>query len=77
MPRATISTTDAFWYAVAAYQAQRGIPSWSQAVLELAAIGLRSETGRMPPRPYVPWGGKREPRRPDVEEVKLPPLDED
>lgn len=81
-PRPTLNPTVAFYAAVAEYQATRGLKSWSQAVLELAAIGYQAEMGQMPPAPYAPWGGSRQPDQLDLErlEVKLlglPPLADD
>lgn len=59
MPRPTLKVTDEFHKAVAAYQNEKGLKSWSQAVLELAAIGYEKETGKPAPKPHDTWGGKR------------------
>lgn len=78
-PRPTISPTAAFYAAVAEYQAARGLKSWAQAVLELAAIGYLKETGVFPPAPYEPWGGSRQTDldRLEVKLLGLPPLADD
>ena len=59
MPREKVTVTPAFKQAVAAYQAQHGLKSWSQALLHLAALGYEHETGTPPPVPFAAWGGWR------------------
>lgn len=59
MPREKITVTSEFKETVAAYQAQRGLKSWSQALLHLAALGYEQETGCTPPEPFAAWGGWR------------------
>jgi len=60
MAHMNITITPEFKRAVADYQKTRNLPSWTAALLELAAIGYRQETGRdAPQRPR--WGGKRRP----------------
>ncbi len=70
MPRPTLKVTEEFYQAVAGYQRQHNLKSWSQAVLELAAIGYKKETGDIPPKPYDPWGGKRSKDDPDQIDLK-------
>lgn len=59
MPREKVTVTPEFKEAVAAYQKQRGLKSWSQAMVQLAAIGYQHETGTPPPDAYVAPGGWR------------------
>lgn len=56
--REKVTVTAAFKAAVRDYQQARGLKSWSEALLELARIGLETETGQ--PASDVPtWGGWR------------------
>ena len=59
MSREKVTVTPEFKEAVAAYQAQHGLKSWSQALLHLAALGYEQETGTPPPEPFAAWGGWR------------------
>jgi hypothetical protein len=59
MRRLKIAATPEFREAVRQYQQARGFRSWAAALLHLAAIGLRVETGQEPPTPARPWGGSR------------------
>jgi hypothetical protein len=59
MPRPTVNPTDKFYKAVADYQRQHKLKSWSQAVLHLAALGLEQETGKPSPEAYKQHGGWR------------------
>lgn len=54
-----ISVTPEFKQAVKDYQTANGIPSWSAALLKLAAIGYEKETGLQSPTARKSWGGNR------------------
>lgn len=55
MPRKSVSVTHEFHLAVESYRQQRGLPSWSAALVELAAAAL----GFPQERASRPWGGDR------------------
>lgn len=54
MPRHSVTITEKFRAAVEAYRRQRGLPSWSSAIVELAAIALGYQE-----QATRPWGGNR------------------
>lgn len=55
MPRHSVTVTEKFRDAVEVYRRQRGLPSWSSALVELAAAAL----GFPQERASRPWGGDR------------------
>lgn len=88
MPRQSVTLTKAFKEAVATYQKWRGLESWSQALLELAAIGYQRVMRIDPPAFARTWGGDRKSpefvesalidlERAEVEALGLPPLDDE
>lgn len=59
MSREKVTVTAAFKAAVKTYQQEHNLPSWSQALLHLAALGYERETGARAPEPHDTWGGWR------------------
>jgi hypothetical protein len=62
MPRYTITVTDEMSQAVAEYQQQHNLASWSQAAAALLSHGLEAQ--QPPPANVRTWGGSRELPRP-------------
>lgn len=60
MPRHSVTITEKFRAAVEAYRRQRGLPSWSSAIVELAAIALGYQE-----QAVGSWGGDRKTVIPD------------
>ncbi len=60
MPRHSVTITEKFRAAVEAYRRQRGLPSWSSAIVELAAIALGYQE-----QAVGSWGGDRKTVLPD------------
>ena len=64
MERTRIQTTREFYEIVRQYQKAHNLRSWSFALLQLAAIGYRVETGKEPPPVANDWGGNHNPHKP-------------
>jgi len=62
--RKLLIINDEFLALVEDYAAERGIKSVNAALLELAAVGLKQETGREVAQPAPEWGGRRVPDEP-------------
>lgn len=60
MPRHSVTITEKFRAAVEAYRRQRGLPSWSSAIVELAAAALGYQE-----QAVGSWGGDRKTVIPD------------
>lgn len=58
MPRHSVTLTDDLRAAVEQYRQRHDIPSFAAALVELARIGLETETGEEPPE-AASWGGWR------------------
>lgn len=55
MPKHSVHVSDEFWQAVEDYRKASGLKSWSAALVELAAKGLKFK----PQKAVKKWGGPR------------------
>ena len=63
MPRINVSITPEFQEIVARYQQERGLPSLSAALVELAQMAATEVYGDQSPPARKQWGGDRKSKR--------------